>query len=302
MGKHTKSLSVAAMIGAAICILWGLKIPALLCCGAGLILLAVDFFQQGRLLKKAETSCLEWRKKAEDTQNCMDQEIRMAQQRAKDEIIQFHSEVSHGLRLPISVVQGYADLLQGDLITEEEVRREYLQKICVRTSYMSNLLGELLDAGRRKAELPFLSLCPLNVVLLARSIIGDLEDIAGQKGIKLDVNATEQSIMVLGDETQLTKAFFSILESSLRYVEKDGTISVTVSRAQEDKAALVFRDDGQRTDDQDPFLEGVRLKGSTSGLYLTKLAIQAHGGEVIAKSGGGRGFSILILLPVIKAE
>ena len=71
---------------------------------------------------------------------------------SKEKLAAFYSKTAHSLRIPISVIQGYADLLGSGLIHDENVKREYLSKIRERTEYLNTVLGQLLVEARVQAD------------------------------------------------------------------------------------------------------------------------------------------------------
>jgi signal transduction histidine kinase len=205
--------------------------------------------------------------------------------------------------MPISIILGYADLLRGDLITDEDVRMEYLQKICERITYMSSLFNQFLAETRADSSLYELITAPIDIAALVRQTANDVSAAASRIGINIRVTEAIEPIMLNADATQLTKVFYNILENSMKYMGRKGEINITVSRSA-GSVLVVFKDDGKGLAEEE--LEHIfdsnyqgknKTFGCGLGLHLAKLSVNAHGGEIFAKSGIDKGMGIYICLP-----
>lgn len=232
-----------------------------------------------------------------------------AEQQARDQVVRFHSMVSHSLRIPISVIQGYADLLMGNLISDEETRRSYLGKICERISYMNNTLGQLLLEARLKAELPAAYFQKMDVLELVRRVSADMSATAGKQGVRITVSSEQENVWISGDTIQLTKAFYNILENSLKYMGREGVVNIEVALPGNDRVFIAFRDDGNGMDSAETehifeanYQGSNKLSGSGMGLHMVDMAVKAHGGTVRAASSPGSGMEIAMTLPISQPE
>ncbi|MCL1823701.1 MAG: HAMP domain-containing histidine kinase [Oscillospiraceae bacterium] len=232
-------------------------------------------------------------------------ECEMLRKDSDSDLIHFHSAVSHAMRIPISIILGYADLLRGDLVTEEAVRREYLLKICDRVTYMNSLLNQLLADARSDTQLYEIITAPADITALIQRTASDIALAAAQKGINIKVNGAEDGtpIIIEADETQLTKGFYNILENSMKYMGRPGEINITVSRS-DGQVLIVFKDDGKGLAEEElEHIFDMNYQGSNMtsgfglGLHLAKLSVEAHKGKIFAKSGRDKGMGIYICLP-----
>lgn len=227
-----------------------------------------------------------------------------AREKAREDILRFHSLISHGMRIPISIIIGYGDLIRDGLVTDEEVKDEYMRKICDKAAYMNDLLAHVLLDMRFETQMSEIIKQPIDLIALLGKVSDELESIAGKSGVAIQVVSDREQLFVDGDAIGLTKAFYNIIENSLKYMGRRGAINITASVAG-DEAIIVFKDDGLGlpTDEASRIFEldyqgSNRRAGNGLGLYVVKTEIQAHGGTVHAKSGPGRGMGIYITLPL----
>ncbi|MPM40897.1 Alginate biosynthesis sensor protein KinB [bioreactor metagenome] len=203
------------------------------------------------------------------------------------------------------MIQGYADLLKGDMLTDPEVRAEYLGRISDKVMYLNELLGQLLLEARAEAGIPSLRLERFDLCTLARQTAAEISPAARMMDISVSVTCAEEQIPVTADQSLLRKVIYNILGNSLKYMNRSGSINITVSRADE-QALLIFKDDGLGMDAQEAehvfelsYQGSNKKSGDGFGLYYAKSGIQAHGGAIQAKSAPGQGMGIYITLPAM---
>lgn len=226
-------------------------------------------------------------------------------QMQREETSRFRSQMSHELRIPISIILGYADLLQSGIVTDEQTRNEYLSKICNRIQYMNKLLSQLLMESYTQMGMPGGIFEKTDIVDLLHRIAGDVEAVARKQNVSINVQSSEDTIYVNGDHAQLTKIFYNILENSLKYMGREGQINIIVSNAEKGWALLVFKDDGTGMDSAETehifelnYQGSNRKSGDGLGLHLVQTGVAAHGGTVSARSKPDGGMSIIIKLPI----
>ena len=228
---------------------------------------------------------------------------------SKEKLAAFYSKTAHSLRIPISVIQGYADLLGSGLIHDENVKREYLSKIRERTEYLNTVLGQLLVEARVQADFSISVWERFDLIELLRQITEDMREAAQKLGIDIQLISDVRRLPFEGDRTRLTRAFYNILENSLKYMNAAGKITVTVSLMEDKQVFLAFKDDGAGMDREEAeHVFELNYQGSNGshgngmGLYLVYVTALAHHGTVSARSSPGKGMSIVFLLPQEQGE
>lgn len=215
----------------------------------------------------------------------------------------FRSLMSHQLRMPLSIVQGYAGLLEKDIITDEVLKKEYLGKIVDRTQYISDILTKRLAACRTSDEIA-LEFSNFDLIALLRQIGEDMQTVAKNHGIDIQTIFTLDSLYIRGDFYQLSKVIFNILENSLKYMGREGRVTI-MAEISGPFVTITIKDDGFGLEEgQTQHIFELNFQGSNKttghghGLYLAKAAVEAHGGTITASSSQGMGMSIKISLPL----
>ena len=218
---------------------------------------------------------------------------------------EFVATVSHDLRSPLTLMRGYATMLEmvGNLNNQQE---GYIQKIVIGVESMSRLVNNLLDLGRIEADVG-LRLEMLSVLDVIEQVTDGLSLQAAQKQIKMHVSVPETALPLLeADQALLTQAMHNLVENAIKYTPTNGDIWVTAKLEQE-RIIFEVRDTGIGVSPVDqPRLfekffrsanrEAKRERGTGLGLAIVESIAVRHGGEVglISKLGSGSTFFIAI--------
>jgi PAS domain S-box-containing protein len=220
---------------------------------------------------------------------------------------EFVSTVSHDLRSPLTLMRGYATMLEmvGEL---NEQQLAYVRKIVGGVESMSRLVSNLLDLGRIEAGIGLqLEMVPVRDVV--ERVTGALQLQATQKKIQLSVEIPEQTIPLLeADPALLQQALQNLVENAIKYTESGGKVRVGVSSKQE-RLAFEVSDTGIGIApvDQPRLFEkffraaqpvGKTERGTGLGLAIVKSIAERHGGQVWVESQLGKGSTFFLVLPV----
>lgn len=214
----------------------------------------------------------------------------------------FRSLLSHSLRMPVAVIQGYAELLAGDMITDESTKQEYLEKIIQRSQYMSEIISRNLTA-EESIDNSKLNYAETDFLDIANQTALDLRNAAREKGILIQVLSTDNSAVAMADSYLINRIMFNLLENSLKYMGREGMITIRVMQDAENVTVTV-KDDGLGLPVEETghifdyrFQGSNKIEGSGYGLYLVKQSVLAHGGKVSAESSKGMGMGISFTIP-----
>jgi len=217
------------------------------------------------------------------------------------------STVSHDLRSPLTLMRGYASMLQmvGEI---NEQQRSYIAKIVSGVDSMSKLVNNLLDLGRIEAGIG-LKLERTNPISLAEQVVLELQPHANQKNIDLVLEySINRDTYIEADSALVQQALYNVVENALKYNSLGGTVKVNVS-SNESHAMFEITDNGIGIAPIDlPHLfekfyrsgrrEAYNQRGTGLGLAIVKTIIEKHNGKVWVESKLGRGSSFYLQLPI----
>ena len=223
----------------------------------------------------------------------------------------FVSTVSHDLRSPLTLMRGYATMLEmaGQL---NEQQKNYARMIVQGVDSMAKLVNNLLDLGRIEFGVG-LQVGSIPVLDILERVTGSLQMQAKQKGISLGVEIPKDMPHAIeADEALLHQALYNLVENALKYTPQNGEVTIHL---QTDPSALTFavQDSGIGIPEKDlPRLfekfyrgtnrEALAQRGTGLGLAIVKSIAERHGGDVWVESELGKGSTFYLQIPLVQAR
>lgn len=216
---------------------------------------------------------------------------------------EFVRNVSYQLRSPLTVIFGYAELLEtkrnGDL-TERQT--DYVSAILSASDHLSKLIENILDLAMIEAGRMDLDLKDVDLSHVIEESIDMVVSKAEDTQIAVRADIKGKLGVIRADERRIRQVLFNLISNSLRFTESGGEIVVSSQRVG-DMVTLSVRDNGRglaadkRATSFDSFVSGDQ-RGAGLGLALVKHFVDLHGGTVGMKPVDGGGLEVTCWLPV----
>lgn len=220
---------------------------------------------------------------------------------------EFVSTVSHDLRSPLTLMRGYATMLEM-VGTLNEQQQGYVKKIVFGVENMARLVNNLLDLGRVEAGVGLqLETIPLYDIL--ERVTGPLQLHATQKNIELTVDTPKNTMpLIEADPALFQQAMYNLIENAIKYTPQGGRVDVRL-KIVGDGMLFEVQDSGIGIAPLDqPRLfekfyrgsqrEAREQKGSGLGLAIVKSIAERHGGKVWLESELGKGSTFFLQVPL----
>ena len=133
---------------------------------------------------------------------------------------QFISDVSHELKTPIALIQGYAEGLVENVNVDEESKKYYAEVILDESNKMDKLVRQLLELmkleyGKREFNNDEFDICEL-----IKEVIRKCNVMLEEKNIKDVKFDASKKIMVYADEFYIEQAFTNYLTNAVKHVKE----------------------------------------------------------------------------------
>ena len=223
---------------------------------------------------------------------------------------QLIATVSHDLRTPLNTISGYANIIEES--DNLENNKEHISHIKSATTYVNNLVNDLLDFSQLEAGK---MIAKKSTFRLDKLIQESSKNIASQyknKEIKLILNLDESlKTSIVSDAFRLRQIISNLLGNAYKFTDK-GTITLTGKVIEKnmfnhlilqisdtgigiskEKQELIFKEFTQAENDTDKKYGGYGL-----GLTITKKLTELLGGTIFLNSEIDKGSSFILEIPV----
>ncbi|MBR6307384.1 MAG: HAMP domain-containing protein [Lachnospiraceae bacterium] len=199
---------------------------------------------------------------------------------------EFISNVSHELKTPIALIQGYAEGLKEG-ISEESERDYYCDVIMDESAKMNTMVKKLLDLNQLEWGEDVLNTEVFDVCELVRNQVASFDIITRQNDIKVTVSGVNKCF-VNADEFKIEEVFKNYFSNACNHVKGEcgKRIDVSVQKEENEVKISVFNTGDKIPDESLPHLfekfykvDKARTReygGSGVGLSIVKAIMEAH--------------------------
>ena len=131
----------------------------------------------------------------------------------------FISDVSHELKTPIALIQGYSEGLLENVNSDEESRKFYAEVILDETNKMDKLVKQLLELMKLEYGKREFNDTKFNIVELEKEVVRKSKVMLEEKQAKVELN-TPDEINVLADDFYIEQVVTNYMTNAIKHVEE----------------------------------------------------------------------------------
>lgn len=223
------------------------------------------------------------------------------------ELKEFFSLITHDLKIPMSAILGYSELLSktktGSL---NEKQSKFIVSISSASKSLMKLVKNMLDAVKYESGKVNYFFEEFDVSEVIEDARINLEPQTGEKGINFKVEVPPACRFVKADKQKIGQVFSNLIGNAIYFTPEKGEVKVK-ARNTGNLIEFTVSDTGQGIPmEMVPMLfqkfTTLKTKDGPStgiglGLYIAKKILEGHSQEIRVESKIGRGSSFIFTLP-----
>ena len=222
---------------------------------------------------------------------------------------EFSANVSHELKTPLTSISGFAEIMQGGLVKNEDIPK-FAGRIYKEAQRLLQLVEDVIQISQLDEEKTSYVWEPVDVYQVCKNAFESLKEKAKRLNVHLYICGERMKMEAV--RTLLEEAIYNVCDNAIKYNRNDGSVSVFLTQtAQEIQIVVKDTGVGIPKEDQGRVFErfyrvdkshSKEIGGTGLGLSIVKHAVGALKGSVILRSEEGNGTEITLRFPKVHME
>lgn len=222
---------------------------------------------------------------------------------------EFSANVSHELKTPLTSISGFAEIMQGGLVKNEDIPK-FAGRIYKESQRLLQLVEDVIQISQLDEEKTSYVWEPVDVYQVCKNAFESLKEKAKRLNVHLYICGERMKMEAV--RTLLEEAIYNVCDNAIKYNRNDGSVSVFLTQiAQEIQIVVKDTGVGIPKEDQDRVFErfyrvdkshSKEIGGTGLGLSIVKHAVGALKGSVMLRSEEGNGTEICMKFPKVHKE
>jgi signal transduction histidine kinase len=222
----------------------------------------------------------------------------------------FLSMVSHELRGPLQIVNGYLDLLvDGSAGAMSDEQQGFVRRSRAGSERLTALVDDLLLISRRDAGQFTLTRKPVDLSQTIRDMVDEMQIVAADARVRLTLEAPPALPVIHSDGPRIGQVARNLISNAIKFTPSGGSVLVSVvASAQEITLRVADTGIGIPLEDQEKIFDRFyqsdaeaprgQTVGQGLGLAIVRIIVEGHDGTVSVESETGQGSVFIVRLPL----
>ncbi len=216
---------------------------------------------------------------------------------------EFSANVSHELKTPLTVISGYAELIENRMVNEESVVR-FAGEIHHHSDRLLTLINDIIKLSEMDSESVEVIYEDVNLSEVVEECMGILKESADQHNVSIETDCDANAI-VKGSRSMLEELVTNLANNAISYNKPGGNVWISVKNVS-GRVVLSVKDNGIGIPEkhQDRVFErfyrvdksrSKRSGGTGLGLAIVKHIAASHKAQITLESEEGKGTVIKVI-------
>ena len=162
-----------------------------------------------------------------------------AVRRAERARADFLANASHELRTPLTALGGFIETMRGPAKDDKESWDGFLEIMQQQTERMKRLVADLLSLSRIEFSEHRSPSTRIDAIALVSSASLALQPMAEEAGVTLNLVTPDDPVELIADSDEITQVLQNLVSNAIKYVPKDGMVTITLGTASTMASAAV---------------------------------------------------------------
>ncbi len=199
---------------------------------------------------------------------------------------EFLSNVTHELKTPIALIQGYAEGLKDNISDDAESREFYCEVIMDEAMKMNNMVKKLLSLNQIESGNNALEFNHFDIILVIKSVMQSFDMMGQQKRVNFIFDDTDEHF-VWADEYMMEEVITNYISNAMNHVKEPNVIEIKAVKLENGLVRVSVFNTGDPIPEEDidniwnKFYKVDKARtreygGNGIGLSIVKAIMQAH--------------------------
>lgn len=222
--------------------------------------------------------------------------------------LDFIALAAHELRGPVTVIRGYLDILDEQLVGQlSDEQHQLIDRLNVSAKRLASYISNILNASRYDRRHLQLTLKETSVTNIIDDIKDDLELRARTLNRQIVWQIPHNLPTVAADQSSIDEVISNLIDNAIKYSHDGGVIEVRAA-VDDEFVDISVQDHGIGIPENvasglfSKFYRSHRsrdaISGTGLGLYISRAIVESHGGNIEVESREGEGSTFTFTLPV----
>lgn len=208
----------------------------------------------------------------------------------------FISTLSHELKNSITVIKGYSMGLKEGIIEDEAVKESFINGIYIRTKEIERIVYDVLDSAYEANKDMELHKEEIDLKDFTLELTTSAKEYVESNNLNFKSYTDIKGGILNIDKVKIKRVWNNVISNAVKYSHQGSLVTIRITQ-QCNMIKFEVQDEGIGINENDikkiytMFYRGMNLKqkGYGLGLFISKSIVEAHGGELNAKSQVGKG-------------
>lgn len=225
----------------------------------------------------------------------------------------FLAIAAHDMRTPLTAIYGYADFILERKNLDDAFIHKAVGVIKAQAEHLKHLVEDFLNLDQIQQGKLIVTPQQVHLGEALNEVQAALKVLQETREITMQIDLPPHDVWLFVDENKFVQILYNLVGNAIKYTPKGGRVHISTELEASRWAVIRIADTGSgmseeevsqlfslyyRTDDA----RKSKVSGAGLGLYIVKMLVEAHGGQIDVDSKWGEGTTFIVRLPLAQTE